>query len=375
MSIIETAGYCPFCNHGELGEGYRPLFSGVSQGGAELVMDTSALVRGAVGTLDTIENRDDPAMFSALGFTTVFSAICGVSTLHKGWHESNLMKRIGDATGRMLANLKCFRGAIQTTAGLLFIPVRALGVAASVTASKTYAAIAGTLGIVGNSLFGMTGVMLGFSALIEIQEQASLMSELYAAYGENADAQACLTLLQEKLALSPEEALESDDDQQNLLDKKKSILARAIGAEAVEALEHAGAGVAVEIVNRVFAANQKALIFSSLTCLLCAVGIVATLIPILSNLPVALIAASGLNAFTSAIWLILDCQQLHQAFQNHEPGRFDKLLLTLVSLGCIAAIGIAGSLGTELIVQGCTIGLGIVWFLILLATTLKTHSS
>src|ERR1700722_9834085 len=121
---VEMAPYCPFCpavhGNGTNREGIATPFGTLTLNGMDAVMDSSALARHTISTIQAINRQIDPPNLPALGLTTVFSLVRGAVDAHSGWHESELMVRIGDAVGRVIANLKWVRGAIQTFAGALY---------------------------------------------------------------------------------------------------------------------------------------------------------------------------------------------------------------------------------------------------------------
>ncbi len=393
MSItFEAASHCPLCAVSTIGttDGYVTPFGKISLSAVDIVMDSSALTRTAISTINALNQQEDSPSLSALGLTTVFSFVGGTLAMHTGWHESNLMKRIGDVVGRILADLKCLRGGIQAAAGALFVPIRGLSIAASITASKSLANLSSVFSQIGSALFGLTGLLVGANAAVGIQEELSLLSELCEVYAkdpaldEEAKARACLAFLQNKLEISSEEEAEilktvqadisllsnearmgkAEELIDTLLARKNSMLSRVLGEQCVSDILAGNMDAAPALIERVFSLNQQKVFTSILSLALCVLGIAATLIPIITSVPAAAIVAAGLNALTSVVWFGFDLNQLIQALRNAAPGKYDNFLLATLSLTCIVAVSLSLLLANGIVMDVVTGSLGLLWLIV-----------
>ncbi len=310
-------------------------FGRVAIGNVDLVSGTSAFARNVISTINLITRHEDQPQLSALGLTTVMSFVGGSLILHNGWCEGNVMRRIGDAVGSALADLKCLRGGVQAVAGALFLPVRVLSMLAHTTASKSLRDVAGLLGQIGVQLFSVTSLLLGVNAAVELHAEFSFMHELNAIYerepgSPEAKAGTCLAFLQAKLLAD-----------ENLVERNSSILARAVGEKCVTEILAATPADAQVLITKIFAVNQYRMHCSMIMIALCIMGIAANIIPLITAAQGALIVASGLNALITAIWLGFDLYQVIDAFEHSLPGKYDAALLGFVSLTSISAISLS----------------------------------
>lgn len=366
-------------------------FGAVALGGVDLVQSSSLLTRNIVGLVNTVQQRDNPVSFSALGFISVFSLVGNILSFQEGWQESALMKRIGDGVGRVLANLKIVKSGLQTMATVLFVPVRAFNIAAYTTASTSLSLISTLLGRVGGALFGGAGCIIGVGKAIEVVEVLSFSRELKAVYvdcvgTEQDKASLCLHFLQQKLQISYEEELEIESGLEEdpilrsptelqekvqelknaLLDKKRSILERLISKKCVAELESvAGGENATEVVQAVFKENDK-IFYTSLAMLTCCLaGVVAAVIlPWLGGTHAMMVVAGAIDMCLAAVWFGMDLERLQAAFSQHMVGRWDLALLSACSLLCIGSLSVAAVLEEGIVLHAITGGLGIVWLVI-----------
>lgn len=347
-------------------ESNAPIFSSGCLGGVDLIMATSGAVRGAIETANVAQSRDSTICTSALGITTVFSVVGGALAMHKGWKDSSLMRRIGDVTGHVLAGLRFARGTIVTVAGSIFVPVRALTLAAYATASKSMELIAGILGQIGGSLFGFTGVLLGIGTAIDLSDQISFRASFNAALVGDGGIERAFTFLKEKLTLTAEEAALPNEEREALLAKKKSMLTRSIGAACVEKIETATVAEAEEVIAQVSWDNGKKIAASIVMLALSIMGIVSTIIPFISATSAALVAVAAINLLSATGWLIFDLKNgfetiLKKASEENDRGKYDHILMGAVSLLCISAVTFAGLFEAALVMQFIALGVGILW--------------
>ncbi|MBI2743355.1 MAG: hypothetical protein HYX48_05505 [Chlamydiales bacterium] len=373
MAISLESNSCSFCTVSDLGvrNGMETPFGKVCLGWADITSDTSGIFRNAVSTLSAIHEQNDPIATSTLGITTTFSIVGGVLGFHKGWHESILMQRISDATGSVLATLKYVRGAVQTVAGLFFVPARAFSIMAYAKASKSMESIAGSCGTIGGSLFGVTSLLLGASSVIDLTEEISLRRELNASYigkNEAVKSASVVALLREKLEVTLCEQIDADNDAdaiEALRQKKISVLSRAIGSDSVTAVQSASTEHIQAVAARVFSENASRILLSSVSLALCAMGVAAAIIPLVTAAPSALVAAALLNTLGALGWLAIDINQLIECSANSLPGRYDHLLMLMLTAVCLAAVISTALLEVSFALQLSTAGIALLWTLML----------
>lgn len=284
-------------------EGGSVDFGPLTLGAMDLISEVSSSTQTVYSTIDQFSGLNDPISLSILGGTSFFSVFNGVIGFQEGWREASLAKRVGDVWGRFLSMLKCLRGSVQTLAGIIFVPVRALAVAAALTASKVYEVVADSWGQIGGGLFGFVNVITAVANTVEVYRGYCFREKVY-------------KLLE----------IEGGSDYLNVLEN-----------------------------------NWEKLQASLISLALSVMGIAATVLGLVCTGGPGLVMAVALSLFVGLGWLVINIAQLKEAFDKEEVGRFDRLVLAVVTYFCIIVTALATIFSGGIIPLVVTGGVGLVW--------------
>ncbi len=305
---------------------YNPFFGSMAQGELDLVMDTSVLARGAVGTWNALQGVQDPATFPALGLTTILSFFSGLSMLNRQWFW---LQTSEEGVGTAIASCECARGAVLTAAGLTYIPIRVLGIWANLTTSKTYEVALGIFNQAGMGLFAVFGGLGVISQIISLSEHVIFRLEL--------------------------NALQDNFDRMTLINQKSSReLWRLFGSSHYEIVQD-------DAIDLAFIENNKHIFWTSVGLVVTIFATLSSVIPLVSADAQAVLVSSALNAATGVFFLIADAYALYKNAQYAGKGVYDQELFACVGATCIAALGFAAYLGENLVSCALTGTLGILW--------------
>ncbi len=359
--------------------------------GAEVVDDFASNIRETFKTYHHVYGTESPVELAALGFTTGFNLISGSLNVRNGLKEIKTAEKVSDVAGKQLAQLKVVKGAGAAAGGAIFIPLRALSLAALYTSSKVVSTLAGVLGSIGSACFNVVVVIAGIALGIKLNEHRLFRNELNAILDDpNVPQQDRLAKALEHLkklaTVSPEEkeAIRTElralpenqtltsnqldakvEEKSNLLlQKKEAYLKRVADVDCIKQIREKGPVEAKEVIEAVQKTSKEKVILASIAMGLCVVAVALTIAGFIFTGPLGIAIAAGVGLVASAGWLILDAYDLIKEFKESDPGRFDKLWIFLSSVLAIVTVALVFflSAGTAPIVAAA-IG-GAVWLAI-----------
>ncbi len=353
--------------------------------GADVVADFSANMRQAFSTYDQVYGTESAAALTALGFTTGFSAISGALDVNSALIEIRTAEKVNDTAGKTLAQLKLVKGTAQTIGGAVYIPVRALSLAALSTSAKAVSVIAGTLGSIGSACFNIVSILAAISIGIKLNDQRLFRKELDAILQdpnlqeperptkalEHLKKLATVSTqekeeIRTELRAQPEnQALSSlhldakvEEKSSLLLQRKEAHLKRLIDSESIKQIREKGPAEANEVIEAVLNASLKKVVWSSIGMVLISIGLALTVAAFIFTGPIGIIVTTAIGLATSLGWLIYDGYELIKEFQEAAPGRFDKLAILISSIVAVIAVSLVFFLGGGLapIIAACIVG-------------------
>jgi len=140
--------------------------------------DIPSTYRMVDGLVAAIQNQPTPTGDSGLGISSGASILSGYVAGCRGYVENREATKINDYWGKVSGKITMVRGAFETVGGAVFIPVRALSIAAAETSSKTVAQSALILGNVGSALFGVMYLLLAAPCAISMVKGIRFSSNL-----------------------------------------------------------------------------------------------------------------------------------------------------------------------------------------------------
>lgn len=289
--------------------------------GAEVTADFSGHIRQTFSSYHKVYGTESPVALGALGFTTGFSLVSGSLNVKNAIEEIKTAEKVSDTVGKTLGNLKIARGIALASGGAIFIPVRALSIAALFTSSKVISTLAGVLGSVGNACFNVVSILAAIGIGIRLNEQRQFRNELNAIL-QNPDLpeaersakalehlkklaaispQEKEEIRQEILsqpefgALNPEQLSEKIEEKANLLLlKKEAHLKRLSNQDCIEQIRQKGAPDATSVIEAVQKASTEKIILASIGMALLVVGLVVTIASFIFTGPVGIIVSAAL---------------------------------------------------------------------------------
>ncbi len=353
--------------------------------GADVLADFSANMRQAFSTYDQVYGTESAAALTALGFTTGFSAISGALDVNSALIEIRTAEKVNDTAGKTLAQLKLVKGTAQTIGGAVYIPVRALSLAALSTSAKAVSVIAGTLGSIGSACFNIVSILAAISIGIKLNDQRLFRKELDAILQdpnlqeperptkalEHLKKLATVSTqekeeIRTELRAQPEnQALSSlhldakvEEKSSLLLQRKEAHLKRLIDSESIKQIREKGPAEANEVIEAVLNASLKKVVWSSIGMVLISIGLALTVAAFIFTGPIGIIVTTAIGLATSLGWLIYDGYELIKEFQEAAPGRFDKLAILISSIVAVIAVSLVFFLGGGLapIIAACIVG-------------------
>ena len=140
--------------------------------------DISSTYRMGQGLVNAIQNRPDQTGLSGLGITSGASILSGYVAGCRGYVENEKASKINDYWGMVSGKINMVRGGFEAAGGAVFIPVRALTIAAAQTNSAALTQSATVLGNVGSGLFGVTYLLLAVPSAISMRKGMKFGSAL-----------------------------------------------------------------------------------------------------------------------------------------------------------------------------------------------------
>jgi hypothetical protein len=335
--------------------------------GAEVVSDFSANIRQTFSTYHQVYGTESPAALAALGFTTGFNLFSGALNVHTAIKEVRTAEKVNDTAGKTLAQLKLVKGTAQAIGGAVYIPVRALSLAALSTSAKAVSVMAGALGSIGSACFNIVSILAGISIGLKLHDQRLFRKELDAILQDpnlteqQRPAKALEHLkklatvstqekeeIRRELRAQPEnQALSSqqldakvEEKSSLLLQKKEAHLKRLIDGESIKQIREKGPAEAKEVIEAVQKASLKKVVLSSIAMALIAIGLVVTAAAFIFTGPIGIIVGAAVSLATSVAWFLYDGYGLIKEFQETAPGRFDKLAILISSIVAVIAVSL-----------------------------------
>lgn len=369
-------------------EAEQPLLGSLVLNGTDVISDVSGNVREIFDSANLFYGTENPIALAALGFTTGFNVISGGLNVKEGITEEKVAEKMADSTGKALAHLKIAKGSVQAAGGVVFIPARALTIAALATASKAYATAAGVLGGIGGVCFNivsiLSGIMLGIRLCEVYQFYRDLKKILNDSHLSEEDRQRrALEYFKQLRIVNPQEkeeirqaimssekfrSLTSEQQQakiikkeNKLLQKKEAYLRRIVGDEGLEWICQKGPQEAKTVIDFIQRKSFEKLVMMSMGMGLILLGIGAAAIAFVPYMP-AMIASAVVGLAVSLGWLILDAYTVYKDFDKGEPGRFDKLWIFLSTTLAMISVSLVFFFSTGIPSLIAASIVGAVWF-------------
>jgi hypothetical protein len=335
--------------------------------GADVVADFSSHIRQTFSNYHQVKGTENPGILAALGFTTGFSLVSGGLNVNSAIKEIKTAEKISDTVGKTLANLKIARGVVQASGGAIFIPVRALSIAALFTSSKVISTIASVLGSVGSACFNVVSIIAAIGIGIRLNEQRQFQSELNAILQDPnlPEAEApikALEYLKKLAAVSPEEKEEIrqeivaqpelgalnpellsariEEKAGLLLLKKEAYLKRLTNEDCVTQIREKGPSDAASVVEAVQKKSKEKAILASIGLALLTVGLVMTVASFIFTGPIGIIVSAAVGFATSLGWILVDGYDLIKEFKSTDPGRYDKLWIFMSTVVAVVSVSV-----------------------------------
>lgn len=333
--------------------------------GAEVVDDFASNIRQTFSTYHQVYGTESPVELAALGFTTGFNLISGSLNVRSGLKEIETAEKVSDVAGKQLAQLKVAKGAASAAGGAIFIPIRALSLAALYTSSKIVSVLAGVLGSIGSACFNIVVIVAGIALGIKLNEHRLFRNELNAiledpntpeqerggralehlkklATVSAQEKEVIRTELRAENPTSSSQDLEVKVEEKSklLLQNKEAYLKRVLDGECIKQIREKGPSEIKEVIEAVQKASKEKVILASTAMGLLAVGLAITIAGFIFTGPLGIVIAAGVGLATSVGWLGLDAYDLFKEFKATDPGRFDKLWILLSSILAITTIAL-----------------------------------
>lgn len=345
----------------------QALFSPLLMSGAEVISDFSGQIRQTYAAYHKVYGTQNPEALAALGFTTGFSVISGTLNVRNGLKEIKTAETISDSIGKTLGNLKVAGGTAKAAGGAIFIPVRALSLAALKTSSKVVSTMAGTLGSIGSACFNFVIVLAMAGICIRLKEQHQFRSQLDGilkdpAIPEQERSIKALEYLKELASVSPQEKEEIRQElcasaefmamspQQKdekveekaslLLLKKEAHLKRLADEDCLMQIRQKGPAEANAVIEAVQKKSKEKIVLSSIGICLLTVGVMISIASFIFTGPIGIIVSSAVGLAISFSWLAIDAYGLMKEFKSADPGRFDKLWIFLSTALAVVSVAL-----------------------------------
>ena len=160
------------------------LVTGPSSEFIYAMSDVSGMYRMSQSLVNAIQNRPDQTGLSGLGITSGASILSGYVAGCRGYVENEKASKINDYWGKVCGKVNMARGGFEAAGGAVFIPLRALTIAAAQTNSVSLAQSAVVLGNVGSGLFGVTYLLLAVPSAISMTKGIKFGSALKSSMSE-----------------------------------------------------------------------------------------------------------------------------------------------------------------------------------------------
>ncbi len=353
--------------------------------GAEVIADFSGHVRQTFSSYHQVYGTENPAALAALGLTTGFSLVSGSLSVRSAIQEIKTAEKISDTVGKTLGNLKIARGVAQASGGAIFIPVRALSIAALFTSSKVISTMAGVLGSIGSACFNVVSILAAIGIGIRLNEQRQFREELdsilqnpnlpeierpvraleYLKKLAAVSSQEKEEIRQDILAqpefrgLNPEQLSAKIEEKASLLLlKKEAYLKRLTDEDCIAQIRQKGPSEATSVIEAVQKKSKEKIILASIGMGLLIVGLAVTIASFIFTGPVGIIVSAALGFATSLGWILVDGYGLIKEFQSTDPGRYDKLWIFTSTVLAVISVALVFFLsgGTASIVAAAVVG-------------------
>jgi hypothetical protein len=345
----------------------QAMLGTLALGGAGIIADISGSVQKTFDTYHKVYGTENPVALGVLGLTTGFNVVSGTNNVLGGLKEIRAADKISDTAGQVLGGLKVVQGGIGVGGGAVFIPMRALSIAALFTASKVVSTLAGILGGIGTVCFNIVSILAAIGIGIRLDEQRKFRAELDAILkdpqlSEEMRPKKALEHLKQLAAVSPQEkeqirneisasrgarflspatlSKKVEEKANVLLQKKEAELKRLVGDDCLTQIRQKGAAEAASVIEAVQSKSNEKVVVSSVSMALLIVGLIVTAISLTLTGPVGIIVAAAVGLAVSVGWLIHDGYNLLTEFKSSDPGRHDKLWIFISTAIAVVAVAL-----------------------------------
>jgi hypothetical protein len=342
----------------------QAMLGALALGGAGVIGDLSGSVRQTFETYHKVYGTENPVALGILGLTTGFNTVSGGCNVVGGMKEIKKADKVSDTAGGVLGRLKVVRGGVQAAGGAVYIPVRALSIAALFTSSRVVSTVAGVLGAIGSICFNIVSVLAGIGIGIRLDEQRKFGAELDAILkapklSVRMRTKKAFAHLKQLVAASPQEKEQIRKEvhatrgalnprgqlkiinakTKVLLEKKEAKLKRLIGADCVKQIREKGIKEAAHVVEAVQKERNEKVVVSSIAMTLLIIGLISSVVSIIVLGPVGAVVAASISLAVSIGWVLHDGRELLKEFKQSDPGRNDKLWIYIST--AIAVVTVA----------------------------------
>ncbi len=335
--------------------------------GAFLISDFSGHIRQSFATYHAVYGTENPVALNALGFTTGFSLVSGGLNVGDAIKEIQTAGKISDTVGKTLGNLKVVNGVVLASGGAMFIPVRALSIAALFTSSKIVTTLAGVLGSLGGACFNVVFIIAAIGIGIRLNEQRLFRKELNSILQNPNLPEAerpikALEYLKKLATVSPEEkedirqeimaqaefrelnpgqlSAKVEEKAHLLLLKKEAYLKRLSNEDCITQIRQKGPSDATSVVEAVQKKSKEKIILSAIAMALLIIGLAVTVASFIFTGPVGVLVTAALGCATSLGWILVDGYGLINEFKATDPGRYDKLWIFISTVIAVVSVSL-----------------------------------
>ncbi len=356
--------------------------------GAEVIKELSGHVRESYALHHKVYGTQNPQEMAALGLTTGFSLISGGLSAKAGIKEVEKANRINDAAGKALGGIKTAKGVASAAGGAVYIPARALSIAALLSPAPILAPLAGVLGSIGSAFFQLAMVVGVVGLGIKLNEQREFRAALNAILDdphltkEERSAKALehlkklatvspqekeeirkeIAALPESQSLTPEQLTEKVEEKAKLLlEKKEASLKRLTNEDCIQQIREKQTAEANTVIEAVQKESTKNTALASIGMVLLITGLVVSIAALIFTGPIGIIVTAAIGIAASTAWLALDLYELIKEFKSTDPGRFDKIWILATTILAVVATALVFFLSSGLVPIIIAAVFGAVW--------------
>jgi len=361
--------------------------SALTVAGADVIADSSAVVRGGFTLFSKLLGTRDHTALSALGMTTGFGLVLGGLAIRSGRQEVEKARKIVDRPGLALAHLKIAQASATAAAGGVFIPVRVLTLAAIVKEVPSAVAIAGVLGSMGGALFVLVIFFAAVGRVLRLAELYRFNAELNgvlkdaAAVQQQPPATVALEHLKKFLSISAQteaeiaKALEKNSyylslkaeqkaeficsTHQLLLQKREAFLARVTSEECVRLIRQTDRNDCTKTLATVQSKCWEKRRLSLLVAGLLGTSLSLTMASVIFTGAAAVTAIAVAGFAISLSWFLFDLHGFIQECRSSPGKEHDAFWLRLSNSLAVGSVGTACLLSNAalpVVVAACAVG-------------------